>query len=78
MTSAAGNQLANEQARDRRVAVGKMKEIPIRFFTSDGVAVHAFSGRRIKIQAGKSGQSESPGILRRYCIDTYAEKSVRH
>ncbi len=71
-----GNQFAYQQARDGGVAVGKVEEIFLGFFVGDGVAIHSLAGRGIELQAGETGQVESPCVLRGNRIDAHAKQRV--
>ena len=72
-----GNQFANEQPRDGRIAVGKMKTRR----ASGGVAcrgiTHARSGTRIEIHSLKTGKAKRPTIEGRFRVNTDAPFTVR-
>src|SRR5437588_667291 len=71
-----GNQFANEQPRDGRIAVGKVKTRR----TSGGVAcrgiTHARSGARIEIHSLKTGKAKRPTIEGRLRVNTDAPFTV--
>src|ERR1019366_450183 len=72
-----GNQLADQQPRNRGVAIRKMEEVLFGFFVRNGVAVHSLARLGIEVQAFKSRQVESPSILGRYRIDAHAKQAMR-
>jgi len=54
-----------------------MKEVFVGLGVGDAIAVHAFAGSGVEIEAIESLVSEAPGILRGNSIDAYAEERMR-
>ena len=71
------DQFAHQQPGDGGVAVGKVKEIFLRFVVVNAVAVHPLARCGIEFEAVESRQPQAPRVLRGDRINAHAEQRVR-